>query len=86
MRQARLRTAFFGAYAVISTQINYIDVDDGVSFHIWFEKTALSVTLNSHYLRPSTDLIDFAWGAHEMHCCSIRLVKPHKSCAFGPTV
>ena len=26
----------------------------------------------SHYLRPSTDLIDFAWGAREMHCGSVR--------------
>ena len=28
---------------------------------------------HSHYLRPSTDLNDSAWGAHEMHCPSIRL-------------
>ena len=26
----------------------------------------------SHFLRLSTDLIDFAWGACEMHCGSVR--------------
>ena len=26
----------------------------------------------SHYLRPSTDLIDFAWGTREMHCGAVR--------------
>ena len=32
------------------------------------------LSLQSHYMRPSTDLIDFAWGALQMHCGSVRYV------------
>ena len=30
----------------------------------------------SHYLRPSADLIDFAWGARQMHCRPFRPLGP----------
>ena len=33
---------------------------------------ASTLRAHSHYLRLSTDLSDSAWGAHEMHCGSVR--------------
>ena len=33
---------------------------------------ARGVRACSHYLRPSTDHIDFAWGTREIHCGSVR--------------
>ena len=33
-----------------------------------------SITLRTHCICPLTDLIDFAWGALEIHCRSVRSV------------
>ena len=33
-----------------------------------------NLTLHSHYMRLSTDLIDFAWGGLKLHCVSVRSV------------
>ena len=33
-----------------------------------------SYTPRSHYMRPLTDLIDFVWGALQLHCRSVRSV------------
>ena len=37
-------------------------------------RDAKPVTLHAHCIRPSTDLIDFAWGDPEMHCGSVRSI------------
>ena len=37
-------------------------------------RNSVGVTLLSHCTFPSTDLIDFDWGALEMHCGTIRSV------------
>ena len=43
-------------------------------FHVPESVESDSVTVHSHYLRPSTDFIDSAWGALEIHCGSVRQV------------
>ena len=39
-------------------------------------------TLSAHYFRLSTDLIDFAWGALEMHCGFCQLSDLHQKEKF----